>query len=129
MSARVLVVDDNPLVRSSICDLLRSEPGWDVCGQAANGSEAIERAHNLHPDLIVMDLMMPRVGGLQATREIVRENPDVRVLILTLYDYPSLDSEARAAGASACLRKGQSGTALLDILHELTFDPHGHANN
>lgn len=119
MSARVLVVDDNPIVRDSIRDLLLSEPGWDVCGEAANGSEAIEYADSLHPDVIVMDLMMPRVGGLQATREIVRVHPEIRVLILTLYDYPSLEKDALAAGASGCMRKGQSGTLLLDALHQL----------
>jgi DNA-binding NarL/FixJ family response regulator len=128
MSARVLVVDDNAIVRDSIRDLLLSEPGWDVCGEAANGTEAIERADSLHPDLIVMDLMMPRVGGLQATREIVKQHPDIRILILTLYDYPSLEKEARAAGARGCMRKGQSGTLLLETLHQLALQDSSQSN-
>lgn len=119
MSTRVLIVDDNPIVRDSIRDLLQCEPGWDICGEAANGAEAIECASSLHPELVVMDLVMPNLGGLQATREIVRRDPSTRVLVLTLYDYPSLDREAHAAGASACMRKGESGTVLLDALHRL----------
>jgi DNA-binding NarL/FixJ family response regulator len=116
---RILVADDHPLVRRSIRELLETESGWEVCGEAATGFEAVERAERLLPNFVVMDLVMPRQNGLEATREIVKRHPEIRVLILTLHDYPDLQREAKNAGASACLLKGGSADSLLDTVRNL----------
>ncbi len=117
--SKVLLVDDNSIVRDSIRGLLESEPGWVICGEASNGLEAIEFAEALKPDLILMDLVMPNIGGLQATREIVTRNPAARVLIMTLHDFPDLSKRAMAAGARGFLGKSDFGVKLLDVLRTL----------
>jgi DNA-binding NarL/FixJ family response regulator len=99
--------------------LLETESGWEVCGEAATGFEAVERAERLLPNFVVMDLVMPRQNGLEATREIVKRHPEIRVLILTLHDYPDLQREAKNAGASGCLLKGGSADSLLDTVRNL----------
>lgn len=99
--------------------MLETESEWEVCGEACTGSEAVERADKLQPNFVVMDLVMPRQNGLDATREIVRKHPEIRVLILTLHDYPELQREAKHAGASACLLKGNSADSLLDTVRNL----------
>src|SRR3982074_2474425 len=81
---RVLVVDDHPLFRFGVCTLLAAEPGIDVVGEAASGANAGTAAAALHPDVVVMDLHLPDLSGIQATRHIVAECPDIGVLMLTM---------------------------------------------
>lgn len=115
---RILVADDHALIRRSLRELLESE-GWEVCGEASSGEEAIERADRLHPNFVVMDLVMPHQNGLEATREILRRHPEIRILILTLHDFPELGREAKKAGASGYLLKGSSADSLLDTIRNL----------
>jgi DNA-binding NarL/FixJ family response regulator len=110
----VLVVNDNPLVRRVLCELFTREGDFDVCGQAENGREAIEKAPLLRPNLIVTDLSMPVMNGLEETRVLKKLMPGVPVIIFTAHSDPFVEKEACAAGASAVVSKSE-GLAVLII--------------
>ena len=103
---RILVVDDQALVRSGFHLILDSEPDFEVVGEAADGEEAIRRARELHPDVVLMDVRMPRMDGVEATKKLVAD-ATTRVLILTTFD---LDEHLFAA-----VRAGASGFLLKDV--------------
>ncbi|WP_026550302.1 response regulator transcription factor [Arthrobacter sp. Br18] len=103
---RVLVADDHPVVRSGLASLLQSIPGMTVVGQAGTGREAVREAALARPDVVVMDLRMPQLDGVQATREILRQHPAAAVLVLTMFDEDGLIAEALDAGARGYLLKG-----------------------
>lgn len=113
---RILVADDNDGIRSALRSILQSESGWEVCGEAKNGDEAIEQARELSPDIVLMDVEMPKRDGIAATREIVRSAPQARILIMTLYELPGLLHEARKVGALGFLRKADSGRSLIPAI-------------
>jgi DNA-binding NarL/FixJ family response regulator len=94
-------------------EILQSESGWEVCGEAKNGEEAIRQARELSPDIILMDIMMPKCDGIEATRELVRSAPGTRVLIMTLYEFPELCREARNVGALGFVGKADTGRCLI----------------
>ena len=112
---RVLVVDDDPVIRRALRLILRSEPGVTVVGEAADGEDAVIQADQLRPDVVLMDLRMPRMDGLEATRRLKARNPDVMVVILSVYA-DGFDA-ARAAGASYLLLKDSPVETLLEALH------------
>lgn len=101
----VLVVDDHPLFRFGVCTLLAAEPGMEVAGEAATGANAISAAVALRPDVVVMDLHLPDLSGIQATRHIVAECPDAGVLMLTMADESESVFAAMRAGARGYLLK------------------------
>lgn len=103
---RVLIADDHPVVRSGLAALLQSIPGMTVVAQASTGREAVREAALTRPDVVVMDLRMPQLDGVQATREILRQHPDAAVLVLTMFDEDGLIAEALDAGARGYLLKG-----------------------
>ena len=102
---RVLVVDDQELVRAGFCVLLEAEDGFEVVGQAADGVEAIELADRLEPDVVLMDIRMPRLDGISATREVLQQTQPPRVLILTTFDTDENVFDALDAGAVGFLVK------------------------
>jgi len=110
---RILIVDDHEVVRSLLRHLLENEKGWEVCGEASDGEEAVKRSSALHPDIIIMDAVMPHVNGFEATRQIVRTTPDMPVVITTLYEYPEMLRQAQSAGALACVGKSQTMRLLV----------------
>jgi DNA-binding NarL/FixJ family response regulator len=116
VSLRLLIVDDQPIIRRGLALMLASEPGVDVVGQAADGLEAIEQALALKPDVVVMDLQMPRASGVVATREITARLPDTKVVVLSTYDDDELVFEAIRAGAQAYLLKDASEDEVLDTV-------------
>jgi DNA-binding NarL/FixJ family response regulator len=105
MSLRVLVVDDHPLFRFGVCTLLAAEPGIEVVGEAAGGADAVEAAAALRPDVVVMDLHLPDLSGIQATRHIVTASPGTGVLMLTMADESESVFAAMRAGARGYLLK------------------------
>ncbi|BDI06756.1 response regulator transcription factor [Sphaerotilus microaerophilus] len=113
---RLLIVDDQPLIRRGLAMMLATETGITVVGQAADGQEAIDQALTSAPDVIVMDLQMPRVSGVVATREITARLPRTRVVVLTTYDDDELVFEAIRAGAHAYLLKDASEQEVLDTI-------------
>ena len=118
-SLRLLIVDDQPIIRRGLALMLASEPGVDVVGQAADGLEAIEQALLLKPDVVVMDLQMPRASGVVATREITAQLPGTKVVVLSTYDDDELVFEAIRAGAQAYLLKDASEDEVLDTVRSV----------
>ena len=103
---KVLVADDHHLVRTSIARMLNEEEGLQVIGEAADGEEAISQSRALHPDIVLMDIRMPGIGGLEATRKIVRGMPDIKVVVLTAYLEETFAQRLLDAGASGFISKG-----------------------
>lgn len=116
---RVLVVDDQALIRRGMSLLLSMEVDIEVIGEAADGIEAVEQAALLRPDVVLMDLNMPRMDGVAATREITRERPETQVLVLTTFDADDLVFDAVRAGARAYLLKDASEVEVLEAIRGL----------
>jgi len=110
---QVLVVDDHKVVREGLCAMLIPRNGMEVVGEAADGAEAVEKARTLNPEVILMDLNMPVKSGLEAITEIVQENSEARILVLTSFDEESNLSAAFEAGALGYLSKNSSTQELL----------------
>lgn len=115
-SIRLLIVDDQPLVRRGLALMLSMEPGLEVVGEAGDGIEAIEQARQLRPDVVLMDLHMPRKGGVGATREITASLPHTRVLVLTTLDAEQSVFDAVRAGAMAYLLKDATEREVVDTV-------------
>lgn len=113
---RVLLVDDHPLVRRSIRALLESSGKIKVVAEAADGAEAVEQAAQLKPDVVVMDVKMPRMDGLQATRAMRAQAPGMRVVLLSMYSATDLDESVFKAGATAFVPKQVAATELLPAI-------------
>src|SRR5919202_1082731 len=96
---RILVAEDHPLFRKGVISLLSSVPDFEVVGEAASGDEAVARAAALQPDVVLMDLQMPKLNGIGATRTIVHESPSIRVLVVTLFEDDDSVFMALRAGA------------------------------
>jgi DNA-binding NarL/FixJ family response regulator len=113
---RVVIADDHPVVRTGLRSLLEPEPDIEVVGEAADGSEAVSLAGRLEPDVVLMDLRMPGVDGVTATRRIKERHDDVHVLILTTYDTDADILRAIEAGATGYLVKDATRDELLDAV-------------
>src|SRR5438105_14982735 len=113
MAKAVLVVDDNALIRQALCELFKREADFEVCGEAENGREAIEKAQQLHPDLIVMDLSMPVMNGIEAARVLKRLMPTVPLIIFSEYSDVFSAKEARSGGVFALVSKCEDESALV----------------
>src|ERR1700730_2963263 len=100
---RILVADDNKMVRQAVIELLSSEPNWEVCGEAKDGSEALQKTRALLPDLILVDVSMPGMNGFEATRLIRKEVPQTRILVMSQNDPVQLMQSVVAAGGNGCL--------------------------
>ena len=116
---RILVADDHELVRKGLRSVFQSREGWTVCGEAATGREAVEQALALKPNVVVMDLTMPELNGLEATRQIHARLPDTEILILTMHHSEQLIHEVLAAGARGYLLKTDAGHAVIDAVESL----------
>ncbi|MFJ1758267.1 response regulator [Kitasatospora sp. NPDC088134] len=109
---RILVADDQPLVRRGLTLILSPDPSFEVVGEAEDGAQAVELAHRLRPDVVVMDIRMPRLDGVEATRELARTLPDCRVLALSTFDLDEYVVAALRAGAHGFLPKDVSPEEL-----------------
>lgn len=122
MSFRILLADDHEVVRRGLCSLLRAQPDWEVCGEATNGREAVEKALKLKPEAVILDLGMPSLNGLEATRQILKALPQTRVLILTLHDSDQVVQEVLNAGARGFLLKSDAARDLVAAVEALRRD-------
>jgi len=119
MSIRVLIVDDHTLFREGLCALFSSESNVEVVGEAAGGEEAVRKALELKPDVVVMDLMMPGVNGIEATQRIRTALPEVKVLVLSMYDDEEHVQRLLAGGASGYMLKRATSDELIRALKEV----------
>jgi DNA-binding NarL/FixJ family response regulator len=119
MALRILVVDDHAVVRRGVRALLESHEGWEVCGEATTGREAVEQSRRLRPDVIVMDLSLPQLNGLEATRQILKEAPDSEVLVLTMHHSEELARDFLEAGARGYLLKSDADQNLIAAVDSL----------
>ena len=122
--ARLLLVDDHEIVRQGLANLLQGLDEFEICGQAATGEEAITEADRSVPDIVIMDLRLPGIDGLQATRSILKSHPRTDVLIFTVDESEQVLREALKAGARGCLTKTDAGSSLLSMLKMLVAERH-----
>jgi DNA-binding NarL/FixJ family response regulator len=116
---RVLIADDHEIVRRGIRDLIEKHPGWEVCGEAKDGRDAVSRAFALKPDLVLLDIGMPNLNGLDAARQIAANCPLTRVLVLTVHDSEQVVREVLAVGARGFLLKSDAGRDLVSAVEAL----------
>jgi len=117
---RILVADDHELVRRGIRGLLRAPSDWKVVGEAANGREAIEKANKLKPDIAIVDLTMPDLDGLQATRKIREESPATKVVVLTMHESDQMVRRVLDAGALGYVLKSDLATHLVRAVKDVS---------
>ena len=116
---RILIVDDHAIVRTGLAALLGSIPDFEIVGEASNGSIAVSKAIKLNPDVIVMDLVMPKMGGVKATTEILSKLPDTRILILTSFGTSEELSRVFSAGATGAILKNTANSALVSSIRRI----------
>lgn len=117
---RILLADDHEMVLKGLRATIAERFGWEVCGEARTGREAVAKARELHPDIVVMDFAMPDLNGLEATRQIRSEHPRTEVLILTMHESENLVREILAAGARGYLLKTDAGEILVQAIQALS---------
>lgn len=113
---RVMVVDDHPVFRAGLCAIIDSAPDLTVVAEATNGLEAVELATSTQPDVVLMDLHMPDLGGVEATRRILADTPTTRVLVLTMIDRDAALAASLRAGARGYLLKGSDRTEVINAI-------------
>lgn len=116
---KILLADDHEMVRRGLRAVLESSNQRTICGEAANGREAVELALRTLPDIVIMDLTMPELNGLEATRRICRELPETRILILTMHESEQLVHEVISAGAKGYMLKSDAGNLILTAIEHL----------
>ncbi len=109
-------MDDHPIVREGLKTVLQRKPGWEVVGEAENGVEALEKAESLHPDVIVLDITMPRMNGLEVCRLLKQNSSGSEVLFVTQHDSPQMMREALGAGAKGYVVKSNAARDLLEAI-------------
>src|ERR1700686_2290727 len=119
MPARILVVDDHEVVRQGIRTILSARPDWEICGEGVNGQEAIRLAAELRPDVIIMDITMPVMSGLEAAKELSKLRLPSRILIFTMHESKTLDASVRKAGAHGYVVKSRASRDLIEALERL----------
>jgi DNA-binding NarL/FixJ family response regulator len=118
----VLIADDSALVRKGLSELFSREADFEVCGEAENGRKAIQEAQESHPDLILLDLAMPVMNGLDAARALKRLMPEVPIVMFSAHADSFTEKEARSAGVSALLSKFEDMSTLLGIARNLLYE-------
>jgi DNA-binding NarL/FixJ family response regulator len=128
MNPRILIVDDHEIVREGIRTLInRARPNWEICGEATNGKEAIAAVQSLQPDLVVLDITMPGLSGLEATQTLVKSELETKILMFTMHESARLANDVREAGAHGLVLKSQASRDLILAIETLlaggTFFP------
>src|ERR1700688_2602784 len=118
-NARVLIVDDHEIFRRGLRALLEPSSEWEICGEAVDGMDAVEQCKSLKPDIVVLDVSMPRLNGLEAARLIKKGDPEPKIVIITQHDSPQIRSAALEAGARAFVTKSAVGSELVSALRNL----------
>ena len=121
MPKNVLVADNNEIIRREICKELTRENEFEVCGEAHNGLDAIEKAQQLHPDLIILDLSMPVMNGMDAARALRAQMPTIPIIMFTLYVDPFLKEELHSAGGTEVVSKSEDIAVLIQKARAILY--------
>jgi DNA-binding NarL/FixJ family response regulator len=113
---RILIADDHEVVRKGFCSLLRSREDFEVVGEASNGQEAVDKTLQLNPDLVVLDVSMPRLDGISAAKQIKKNRPGIPILILSMHEGREVVRAAQSAGARAFVTKSDVSVVLLKAI-------------
>ena len=116
---RILIVDDHPALREGLRSILSAHQNFDIVGEAADGLEAIDLVERLLPDLVLMDLSMPRMDGLTSTREIKNKWPETKILVFTIHESPEYQKAASEAGADGYLYKDSPSAKLIQSIEDI----------
>jgi two-component system response regulator NreC len=116
---KILIADDNQAVRRGVAGILARQGSWQVCGEAANGTEALQKARDLQPDLILLDMSMPGMDGMQVTRLLHAAQPEIKVLIMSHHDPAQLLPSVLQAGAQGCIDKSRITADLIHAIETL----------
>ena len=116
---RILVVDDRPEIRTSVRDYIETQSGWEVCGEAADGEQAVDLASTLRPNVIILDVHLPGITGYDAARQIHKASPDILILIFSIHDDPRYADAARDCGAHGFLAKCNADEFLIPAISTL----------
>ncbi len=119
MKLRILIADDHEVVRRGLAALLQTQEGWEVCGEAADGREAVEKAKLLKPDFVILDIGMPNLNGLAATRQLTQHDPNFKIIVLTITDSDHVIREALDAGARGFVLKSDAVRDLVSAIEAL----------
>jgi DNA-binding NarL/FixJ family response regulator len=122
MKLRILIADDHEVVRHGLCNLLQTHAGWEICGEARDGREAVEMAKKLKPDVVILDIGMPNLNGLAATRQLSQQNPEQKIIVLTITDSDQVIREALDAGARGFVLKSDAARDLVSAVEALQRD-------
>jgi DNA-binding NarL/FixJ family response regulator len=125
MPKRILVVDDNAPIRGLVREFIEARPGFEICGEATDGAEGIQKGRELKPDLIVLDFLMPRINGLQAALILHEIVPNTPIILFTFYKEAIPRDLAQAAGVSSILSKTDQLASLADEVQRLTHSANG----
>jgi DNA-binding NarL/FixJ family response regulator len=118
LASRIFIADDHPTIRKVLRALIEGHAGWEVCGEAENGFEALSKVAELKPDLVIMDLAMPVMDGIRAAREISATMPGMPILMHTMHGSPAVNLEAKKAGVTVVVSKGESGENLIRAIEQ-----------
>jgi DNA-binding NarL/FixJ family response regulator len=118
-SLRILIVDDHAVVRRGVRSLLESQEGWEIVGEATTGREAVDLARRLQPDIVVMDLSLPELNGLDATRQILKDSPRSEIVVLTMHHSEELARDVLQAGARGYVLKSDADQSLIAAIESL----------
>jgi len=121
-SLRILIADDHEVVRRGLLALLATQVGWEVVGEAVNGPEAVKKVNQIKPDVVIMDITMPVMSGLDATRLIMETAPQTKVLIFTMHDSEQMMQSALEAGARGYVLKSNAASDLIAAIKALSKD-------
>jgi DNA-binding NarL/FixJ family response regulator len=117
---KILIVDDHEFIRQGLRAVIEKQPGWEVVAEAVTGREAITLTERYEPDVVVMDVSMPDMNGLEATAQIVRARPDIKVLVLSMHDSEQVIRQVLASGARGYILKSDAGRDLVTAVESLT---------
>ena len=117
--AQILLVDDNQVILQLLRRLIESHAGWQICGEASDGQEALAKAVDLKPDLVVLDFAMPGLNGLQVAAQISRACPTLPIILHTIHDFPQMIAEAKKVGIREVVSKTDASARLLEVMETL----------
>lgn len=118
-TVRILLADDHEIVRHGLRRLLETQPGWEICGEAGSGTDAVEKARQLKPDIVILDYSMPELNGAEAARQILAHAPQTEILILTMHDSEQLLREVLALGARGYVLKSDAMSEMVAAVRSL----------